>query len=131
MRSSSGNGATAPSKSSTIGRTGVIPEPLATGFETPCRARNDGAQERMAGMDGVAGERESRAQLRLDLRVRPAGDERREAARGSVLEVVHPAHAIEVVLAGIGILEADPLVHQRATRDNAQIEGDQPTVVTV
>ncbi|CAM5463228.1 hypothetical protein RLIN73S_03315 [Rhodanobacter lindaniclasticus] len=105
--------------------------PVAVALEMAAEPAQQRAQQRVARVHRVAGEGHLRAEEGLHLRVGPAGHVVGQSALAGVAEVVHPAHEVQVVLARVGVGEADVLVDQLAIVLVAEVPADHPALAAV
>src|SRR6185312_2899304 len=135
--SRSGNAPTDWSMSSTTGRFArsfiamLRRQQLPVAFEMPAELAQQGAQQGVAGIHGVAGEGHAGTEEGLDLRVSPARHVVGQAAPARIVEIVHPADKIQIVLACLRIGEADVFVDQLAGVLVAKIPADHLAGMTI
>src|SRR5581483_7585078 len=118
------NPATEPSKSRmTVRDIGI---PAAIRLEPSLRTFEHEPEKRIANPDGVHRRREPRTELPLHFGIRPARDVHAVSVLQRVLEIVKPAHRVQIVIARGGILEADVLVDEPVFDREADIPSDEP-----
>src|SRR5258706_9898964 len=70
-------------------------------------------------------EREFRSELPFYAGIGPAGNVVAQSMHQRVLEIVKPAHGIEIVKMRLGVRESDVLVDEHRVRTKTKIETDQ------